>query len=410
MSISCRIKLRQKFERRQLMLYSDCIEKLLQLEDVIVANIECIDNEMHIHLRMEQRTHKCPYCGQITSKVHDYRTQLVRDVSICGFNTVLHLRKRRHVCPNCGKRFDEKIDFLPRYQHFTNRVFAQVFEQFKECRSIKGIAASNNMSPPTAAKILNMIEHTVSKLPEVIAIDEFKGNAEGEKYQCIIANPKDHKVLEILPTRKHEEIYRYLGSFKNRKTVKYVVMDMTGGYRSLMRNLFPQADLIVDKYHYVRQVGFALEKVRVEEQKKYSDRWRKYFKSSKRLLIKDSSKLTIEESIQLDNMFRISKRLHLAYKLKQEFEHFKESENRIQASKRLSAWIMACQESNIEEFNKVSLTFQRWSIEILNSFDAPYTNGYIEGCNNRIKVLKRVSFGMPRFKRFRRRILHIMLN
>lgn len=160
------------------MLYSDCIEKLLQLKDVIVTNIECIEREMHISLRMEQRYHECPSCGNITSKVHDYRTQIVRDVSISGYDTILHLRKRRHVCPVCGKRFDEKIDFLPRYRQFTNRVTMQVFEQFKECRSIKSIAYSNNMSPPTAAKVLDSIEHTAYKLPEVLAIDEFKGNAE----------------------------------------------------------------------------------------------------------------------------------------------------------------------------------------------------------------------------------------
>ena len=94
------------------MLYRDCIENLLQLKDVIVTNIECHDQEMHIWLRMEQRIHHCPRCGTATSKVHDYRLQLVRDVSISGYKTILHLRKRRHVCPVCGKRFDEHIDFL----------------------------------------------------------------------------------------------------------------------------------------------------------------------------------------------------------------------------------------------------------------------------------------------------------
>lgn len=119
------------------MLYRDCIEKLLQLKDVIVTNIECQGREMHIWLRMEQRMYFCPCCGTITGKVHDYRTQLVKDISISGYDTILHLRKRRHVCPECGKRFDERIDFLPRYRQFTNRVSMQIFEQLKECRALK---------------------------------------------------------------------------------------------------------------------------------------------------------------------------------------------------------------------------------------------------------------------------------
>ena len=212
----------------------------------------------------------------------------------------------------------------------------QIFEQLKECRSIKSIAVQNNMSPPTAARIINEIDFKTGKLPQVLAIDEFRGNAEGEKFQCILADPENRRIVDILPNRKHDMIRHYLLKYNNRKAVKFVVMDMTGGYRKLMHELFPQAKIIVDKYHYVRQITYALERVRVEEQKKYSEQWRRYF--------------------------------------------------------------------------KVSFTYQNWSKEILNSFEYPYTNGYIEGCNNRIKVLKRISFGMPRFVRFRRRIMHIMLN
>ena len=392
------------------MLYKDCIENLLQLKDVIVTNIECVGKQMHIHLRMQQRLHCCPQCGSITSKVHDYRTQLVRDVSISGYETILHLRKRRHVCPSCGKRFDEHIDFLPRYRQFTNRVNLQIYEQLKKCRSIKDITEDNNMSPPTAAKMINEINFTTRKLPEVLAIDEFRGNAEGERFQCILADPKNRKVVEILPNRRHEMIRHYLGKFSNKKDVRFVVMDMTGGYRKLMKELFPRATIIVDKYHYVRQITYAIERVRVEEQKRLSDRWRKYFKRSKYILLKDSRKLTTEDRIQLENLFRISEPLRRAYDLKQQFENVKASKDREEAARRLSKWIFNAQQSGLQEFIKVSFTYQNWSKEILNSFEYPYTNGYIEGCNNRIKVLKRVSFGMPRFARFRRRIMHIMLN
>ena len=82
MAKSCRIKSLHKTLRRLLMLYHDCIEKLLQLKDVIVTNIEKHENEMHIHLKMAQRLHYCPACGKITSKVHDYRSQIVKDVSM----------------------------------------------------------------------------------------------------------------------------------------------------------------------------------------------------------------------------------------------------------------------------------------------------------------------------------------
>ena len=102
------------------MLYRDCIEKLLQLKDVIVTNIECQGREMHIWLRMEQRMHFCPCCGTITGKVHDYRTQLVKDISISGYDTILHLRKRRHVWVlknMLGWLADSESSFLMKRKH-----------------------------------------------------------------------------------------------------------------------------------------------------------------------------------------------------------------------------------------------------------------------------------------------------
>lgn len=129
-------------------------------------------------------------------------------------------------------------------------------------------------------------------------------------------------------------------------------MDMTGGYRKLMHELFPQAKIIVDKYHYVRQITYALERVRVEEQKKYSEQWRRYFKRSKYVLLKDTRKLTMEDRLQLDNMFRISKDLYKAYQLKQQFEHVKESSSREEAAKRLSPMDHGCTEKRTYGIHK----------------------------------------------------------
>ena len=163
-------------------------------------------------------------------------------------------------------------------------------------------------------------------------------------------------------------IRHHIMRFSNRKDVKLVVMDMTGGYRKLMKELFSHAKTIVDKYHYARQIGFALERIRIEEQKRLSQHWRRYFKKSKYLLLKDSSRLTVEDQIQLDNLFRISESLKKVYTLKQQFEYVKSSTSRQEAAARLSRWIIDAQKSKLPAFFKVSLTYQNWSKEILNSF------------------------------------------
>ena len=95
-----------------------------------------------------------------------------------------------------------------------------------------------------------------------------------------------------------------------------------------------------------------------------------------------TSKLEMDDYVQLQNLFLISPALKQAYEFKQAFEHVAESTDRKQAAYRLSKWIIDVQASDLEEFKKVAATYQRWGREILNSFDHPYTNGFTEGCNN----------------------------
>jgi Transposase and inactivated derivatives len=102
------------------------------------------------------------------------------------------------------------------------------------------------------------VDYGSPHLPEVLSIDEFKGNAGGEKFQCIITDAKNHTVLDILPNRKSADLIRYFLKFprKQRLKVKYVVMDMSSLFRSVANVCFPKAVIVSDKYQlYVRPDG-----------------------------------------------------------------------------------------------------------------------------------------------------------
>ncbi|SHJ34882.1 transposase family protein, partial [Thermoclostridium caenicola] len=95
------------------MLYKDYMREFIGFEDVTVTFAERKDNQFHIHMKMKRKAHKCPRCGRITEKIHDYREQRIKDISSFGSYTFIHLRKRRYVCPSCNKRFYEEVPFLP---------------------------------------------------------------------------------------------------------------------------------------------------------------------------------------------------------------------------------------------------------------------------------------------------------
>lgn len=385
------------------MLNQDYTTKLLDLEDVIITNVENISDQLHISIELPRRKHTCPCCGTVTDRVHDYRMQVIKDVPLAR-DTFLHLRKRRYRC-DCGKRFFEINTFLPRYYRVTTRLVAEIMFAFKKTVSAKEIGCRYNVSSVTAMRYFNQFNQRLTMLPKVISLDEFKGNSGGQKYNSIIVDPEKRIVLDILPNRFENNLIKYFSQFSNKNDVKYFVCDMNPHFRQVAKICFPQATIVADKYHVIRQVYWAMEKVRKNEQNKLSTRFRKYFKKSRNLLMKQTEKLSEEEMDRLSLMFEIAPRLADAYRIKNDFITVIRSNSSIEGKQRLVDWLFSVEVMDLPEFHDCTKAYHNWFQEIINSMDVPWTNGYIEGCNNKTKVLKRVSYGMRNFSHFRKRIL-----
>ena len=104
-------------------------------------------------------------------------------------------------------------------------------------------------------------------------------------------------------------------------------------------------------------------------------------------------------------MFEIAPRLADAYRLKNEFLDVIRSKSSAEGKPKLIDWLGTVEAMDLPEFSDCAKAYRNWFHEILNSMDVPWSNGFIEGCNNKTKVLKRVCFGMRNFSNFRRRIL-----
>ena len=384
--------------------------KLLNMEDVIIEKVENQGNELHVYIKLPRKVHECPCCGSETNKIHDYREQKIKDIPF-GRTTYLHLRKRRYVCNSCGKRFAKKNPLVARYYRLTRRCVISIIHALQNLVSTSDIAKKYNVSTTSVFRYFKPIQHTCYKLPGVLSIDEFKGNTGGEKYQTILTDAKNKVVLDILPNRKEQDLKEYFRNFENRRDVQYFICDMNPHFRSVAKSCFPNAKIIVDRYHVSRQVIWAMESVRKAEQKKYFKLFRTYFKHSRKLLNK--KELTLEEMQELAIIFENSPLLAEAYRLKNQFLDVMHTKNdRETAKKKLSDWLMVAEAAAFRE-NDPLVEFQpcitachNWFSEILNSLEVPFSNGFTEGCNNKIKVLKRVCFGFRNFEHFRSRILH----
>ena len=388
------------------MLCNDSITNLLDMEHMEMTELEVLSDRVILHVEMKTRTGTCPCCGALTDKVHDYRLQKVKDSPIQGKALIWLYRKRRYACRDCGKRFYEKNYLLPKWHRITNRLALQAIQRLSTKESRKDIAREFNVSESTICRWMNLTEYSrPAKLPSVLSIDEFRGNAGGEKFQCILTDPIEKQILDILPDCKESHIYEYLQLFPNRNEVKYFVSDMRKEYIFMAKNLFPNAKIVIDKFHVARYCTWAVENVRKRVQKELHPDERKYFKRSRTLLLKRMSELNAKGKEGVIRMLRFNKDLQDAYLLKEKFYSFMDSKNSDEARKRLHEFGLFAAATDLKEFEPLYSVLRNWSKYILNSFDCAYTNGFTEGCNNKIKVLKRIAFGYRNFSNFRQRIL-----
>ena len=382
--------------------------ELLKLEDAQIERMEETEEEIILQISLKRKMHNCPRCKAETDQVHDYRIRAVRDLSIRGKPLKLLYRRRRYFCPSCGKMFSEACAFLGKYQCFTYQVTERIMQLLHHRWSMKDIARDTRTSVSGVARCLALYpQGKPRELPRVLSFDEFKGNANGERFQCILTAPEERRILDILPDRRGSTIQSYLRSFSNRQDVQYVVMDMNQGYRDIARAFFPQAKIVIDRFHVARYCTWAMDDVRRAVQKHLLPASRKHFKRSRRLLIARRALLSEEDRAAVDVMLHFSERLYQAYALKELFFQFMDAKSSSTAAELLSKWFDAYDRLQLPEFSPCRRMLKNWKPYILNAFDCPYSNAFTEGCNNAIKALKRVAFGFRNFSNFRARFLQV---
>ena len=234
------------------------------------------------------------------------------------------------------------------------------------------------------------------------------GNTGYYKYQVSLIDSKNHKILDILPCRYKHELCTYFRkySYEERCKVKYFISDLWETYKDISMTYFPKAKIVADRFHYFRYINNALNDVRKEVQKNLPKSERKYFFRSRKLFLSKKENLSEEQIERLEYiLINYSEDLRIIYAEKETLLNIIHSDNTENAIYQLNDWIKRNSTIDIPKLNEVAKTYLHWSYEIKNSLEVPYSNGVIEGFNNKIKTLKRIAFGFKNFKRFRTRIL-----
>ena len=142
----------------------------------------------------------------------------------------------------------------------------------------------------------------------------------------------------------------YFRDLKERENVKIFVTDMYKPYVELAKIYFRNAKIVIDKYHYYRQINRAKKSVRVRIQKEQRPQERKLLKGNRKLLSKTSSSLKTEEWLALERMLMLNEELYKAWLLKEEFLLIRNSKNNEEGRGFLTKWLNLQEVSICENF------------------------------------------------------------
>ena len=406
---------------------------LNQKEVKIISITEEIKGIIEVEIENKNKKVRCPICQKFTSSVHS-KLNPVRSVYLdcCGQKVDLIIYKKRYHCYKCNKIFTENLQLNTNKGSISNKVKIQIRKDLLNYNlSLKYISEKNRVSITTVEnellEIASTIRDKIKNLPRVISFDEFKADTKEGKYAFIINDPIHKKVLDVLPNRKKEYLLQYFTYCNNRYSVEFVISDMYEPYLLVTQIMFPKAKYVVDRFHYITYIMDAVDNIRIRLQKEYGEKSREYklLKNKKNISLlrkygnevnwwvytqryKNGHMIDVIPADILQELFNISDELKDGYYLKEEFLDIINHATYDDAKEQLEKWISKCILLNIPEFIGAAGTISRWKEYIVNSFiDERYSNGFTEGTNNKIKVIKRIGFGYKSFKLFRTRILYI---
>ena len=294
------------------------------------------------------------------------------------------------------------------------------------------VADYSGVSVSSVIKVLEKYyEPPVRKLPQVLCIDEFMAfNSDSDyKYACLLLDFTTGEIINVIRSRQKKHLYPFFYNLpkEEKENVKVLIMDMYKPYKDIAKYYLPSALVVIDPFHFVRYTVKAIDVVRINTMKAYNEDSIPYkmLQKYRKVLLKkknpDGEKrkrvgilggIWLNEKEILEKLLEYNPKLAEAYELGHSFLHNYSKFDYEGFKNFLRNTIERYKKSSIEDFVNVGDTYANWFKEICNSRiielnDRNLSNGPIEGANNKIKALKRVSYGLTSFNHLRKRIFLI---
>ena len=311
----------------------------------------------------------------------------------------------------------EKLEWLAEFPFYTKR-FA--FYVGRRCRgsTIQDIAKELHLNWKTVKALekqymREQLGRVGNPGPKVIGIDEFSLR-KGHTYRLVVSDLERKRPIWFGGEDRSEEsldrFYQWLGSKKSEK-IKLAVMDMWKAFRNSTANNASQAGILFDKFHVMRHLNEALDKVRKREYARLTGRSREYIKGQKYMLLSRWEHLNSDGRESLKKLLKANKRLHTAYLLKESFGQLWGYKREGWARRFFENWRCALKWQRLKPYEAFAKMIDRhWDgIAAFCQLENKVSLGFVEGLNNKIRVIQRRAYGLRDEEYLRLKVLTCML-
>lgn len=385
--------------------------KRLTLPDLKIIHVEKISNStFNFHCIKTTEWEVCRRCPTKSYSVHDKRFVSIREQKLRNKNIKLIIQKRRFRCPACKHVFTESVDGIKVGFRTTQKYRGQLLHDFKHYNCTKDVGKQNRCSSTLVTSIVNeRLELELRKTKntpwgKTVLIDEhgFKRNKKRSRKQMVTAFVDNNRkcLRELAPSKNPVDLKKSIKHIPGKEKVSHVVIDMEDSFKNFATDYFPNAEVVVDKFHVLRLIHPAIKKYRKEVT---GD---KRSNPIRHLLLKNRKKLEPYQKKAVSRFCKENPKVGEVYRFKERLSNFYRIKGKKQARKIFIKITDDMAKSKLPEIKTLRKTLMKWHQEILRFFGTGLTNARIEGFNRKCKLIQRMAYGFRSFRNYRLRALY----
>ena len=397
--------------------------QLIGIKDKNITLNKVLKHKTHIEMiaTLDYAPGNCNHCQGKQIKYDFQKPSKIPFLEVAGFPSLIRLKKRRFQCKNCRKVTVSETSLVQKNCQISEPLRQKVAQALVNRQALTHIAQDLAISTSTVHRKLKKFtfKEDFSRLPEILSIDEF--SYQKGKLAFIAQDFETKKIITILENRTQTTIRNYFFRYSKeaRDSVKIVTVDMSGSYIPMIPKLFPNAKIVIDRFHIVQHMSRALNQTRIQLMKPFDKKsleyralkyyWKSVLKDSRKLSLNSFRSRTFGETLTPKEC--LTEIFHLVPELKGYYDLYQLLLFHLQ-EKNADYFFDLIEEAlpHLNQTFKTALrTILHYKEHVINAIELPYSNAKLEATNKLIKDIKRNAFGFRNFDNFKKRIF-IALN